>query len=125
VHVSYPDRVHESIPGFAMPPDDEVRRAADRLRMLSDPTRIKILLALLQGENSVACLADLVGVTATVVSQHLSKLRLAGVVENRREGTFIYYTVEDPVVRSVLDQVLTTASLKTPSLRTHPRCEGS
>jgi DNA-binding transcriptional ArsR family regulator len=115
VQVSYSERVHESIPGFAMPTDDEVRRAADRLRMLSDPTRIKILLALLQGENSVACLADLVGVTPTVVSQHLSKLRLAGVVENRREGTYIYYSVEDPIVRAVLDQVLTGTPLTTPS----------
>ncbi|MFP5071817.1 ArsR/SmtB family transcription factor [Pseudonocardia nantongensis] len=98
--------MHESIPGFSMPPDDEVRRAADALRMLSDPTRIKILWALLQGESSVACLAELVGVAPTAVSQHLSKLRLAGLVENRREGTFVYYTVEDPTVRAVLERVL-------------------
>lgn len=98
--------MHESIPGFAMPPEDEVRRAADAMRMLSDPTRIKILWALLQGESSVACLADLVGAAPTAVSQHLAKLRLAGVVENRREGTFVYYTVEDPTIRAVLERVL-------------------
>lgn len=98
--------VHESIPGFAMPADGEVRRAADSLRMLADPTRIKILWALLQGESSVACLADLVGAAPTAVSQHLAKLRLAGLVENRREGTYVYYTVEDPTVRAVLERVL-------------------
>lgn len=92
-----------------MPPDDEVRRAADSLRMLSDPTRIKILWALLQGETSVACLADLIGATPTAVSQHLSKLRLAGLVENRREGTFVYYTVEDPTIRPILEQALPSA----------------
>ncbi|GAA1387671.1 metalloregulator ArsR/SmtB family transcription factor [Pseudonocardia kongjuensis] len=98
--------MHESIPGFAMPADGEVRRAADSLRMLADPTRIKILWALLQGESSVACLADLVGAAPTAVSQHLAKLRLAGLVENRREGTYVYYTVEDPTVRAVLERVL-------------------
>nr|WP_222132489.1 metalloregulator ArsR/SmtB family transcription factor [Pseudonocardia sp. C8] len=89
-----------------MPPDEDVRRAADAMRMLSDPTRIKILWALLQGESSVACLAELVGAAPTAVSQHLAKLRLAGLVENRREGTFVYYTVDDPTVRAVLERVL-------------------
>lgn len=103
--------MHESIPGFAMPSDAAVRRAADALRMLSDPTRIKILWALLQGETSVACLAELIGATPTAVSQHLSKLRLAGVVENRREGTYVYYTVEDSLIRPVLEQFLLTSSL--------------
>lgn len=98
--------VHESIPGFAMPTDEEVRHAADALRMLSDPTRIKILWALLQGESSVACLAELVGAAPTAVSQHLAKLRLAGVVGNRREGTFVYYTVEDPQVGALLERAL-------------------
>jgi DNA-binding transcriptional ArsR family regulator len=98
--------VHESIHGFAMPPEDEVRRVADAMRMLSDPTRVKILWALLQGESSVACLADLVGAAPTAVSQHLSKLRLSGLVENRREGTYVYYTVEDATVRAVLERML-------------------
>ncbi|ALE86177.1 winged helix-turn-helix transcriptional regulator [Pseudonocardia sp. EV170527-09] len=89
-----------------MPPEDEVRRVADAMRMLSDPTRVKILWALMQGESSVACLADLVGAAPTAVSQHLSKLRLSGLVENRREGTYVYYTVEDATVRAVLERVL-------------------
>ncbi|WP_298800356.1 metalloregulator ArsR/SmtB family transcription factor [uncultured Pseudonocardia sp.] len=98
--------MHESFAGFAMPAEDEVRHAADLLRMLSDPTRIKILWALLQGESSVACLAELVGATPTAVSQHLSKLRLAGYVQNRREATFIYYTIENPAIRPILDHLL-------------------
>lgn len=40
------------------------------------------------------------------MSQHLSKLRLSGLVENRREGTYVYYTVEDATVRAVLERVL-------------------
>ncbi|GAA4535514.1 metalloregulator ArsR/SmtB family transcription factor [Pseudonocardia xishanensis] len=98
--------MHEGIPDFAMPPEDQVRRAADALRMLADPTRIKILWALLQGETSVACLAELVGAAPTAVSQHLAKLRLAGLVEGRREGTFVYYTAENARVRRLLTEAL-------------------
>ncbi|MCF7552656.1 metalloregulator ArsR/SmtB family transcription factor [Pseudonocardia sp. WMMC193] len=98
--------MHEGIPDFAMPSEQEVRRAADSLRLLADPTRIKILWALLQGETSVACLAELVGAAPTTVSQHLSKLRLAGLVEGRREGTFIYYTAENAHVRALLTEAL-------------------
>lgn len=58
--------------------------AAESFRLLADPTRIKILWVLLQGESSVASLAELVGAAPTAVSQHLAKLRLAGLVRGRR-----------------------------------------
>lgn len=98
--------VHESVTGFAMPPEGRVRAAADAFRLLSDPTRIKILWALLQGETSVANLAEVVGAAPTVVSQHLSKLRLAGLVHGRREGTYVYYTAADERVRRLLHEAL-------------------
>jgi ArsR family transcriptional regulator len=89
-----------------MPDDAQVQRAADTFRLLSDPTRVRILWALLQGESSVACLADLCGVTPTSVSQHLAKLRLAGLVHGRREGTFVYYVAADEHLRRLLDEAL-------------------
>jgi len=87
--------VHGDISDFQMPADDQVHLAAESLRLLADATRIKILWALLQGESSVTCLAEIVGATPTAVSQHLAKLRLAGLVRGRREGTFIYYHVRN------------------------------
>ncbi|MEU6643152.1 metalloregulator ArsR/SmtB family transcription factor [Saccharomonospora sp. NPDC046836] len=98
--------MHTSLPDFEMPDDGQVHRAADAFRLLSDPTRVKILWALLQGETSVACLAELVGSAPTAVSQHLAKLRLAGLVHGRREGTFIYYTAADDHVRRLLTEAL-------------------
>jgi DNA-binding transcriptional ArsR family regulator len=74
--------------------------------MLADPTRIKLLWALLQGESSVSCLAELVNAGPTTVSQHLAKLRLAGLVRGRREGTFVYYTAADEHVRALLAEAL-------------------
>jgi DNA-binding transcriptional ArsR family regulator len=98
--------MHTSLPEFQMPDDEQVERAADAFRLLGDTTRIKILWALLQGETSVACLAELVGAAPTAVSQHLSKLRLAGIVRGRRRGTFVYYTVADEQVRRLLAEAL-------------------
>jgi DNA-binding transcriptional ArsR family regulator len=89
-----------------MPNDEQVHLAAEGFRLLADPTRIKILWALLQGESSVACLADLVGAAPTAVSQHLAKLRLAGLVRGRREGTFVYYSAADIHVRALLAEAL-------------------
>jgi len=98
--------MHEGLPNFTMPDDDQVRAAADALRILADPTRLKLMWALLQGEENVACLADLAGARPTAVSQHLAKLRLAGLVTTRREGTFVYYVAADDRVKPLLEQVL-------------------
>ena len=105
----YAAAVHGGIDGFEMPEPDDVRRAADALRMLADPTRLNILWALMQGETSVACLAELAGTSPTAVSQHLSKLRLAGLVTNRREGTFVFYTLADHHIGELVRQALSHA----------------
>jgi DNA-binding transcriptional ArsR family regulator len=105
--------VHRGIEGFDMPQPDDVRQAADALRMLADPTRLNILWALMQGETSVACLADLAGTTPTAVSQHLSKLRLAGLVTNRREGTFVFYALADHHIGELVTQALSHAGHRT------------
>ena len=98
--------MHSSLPDFDMPSEEQVHLAAESFRMLSDPTRIKVLWALLQGESSVACLAELAEVAPSAVSQHLAKLRLSGLVRGRREGTFVYYSAADNHVRDLLSQAL-------------------
>ena len=103
-----------------MPPADSVRRAADALRMLSDPTRLRILWALMQGETSVACLAELAGTSPTAVSQHLSKLRLAGLVTNRRAGTFVFYALADHHIGELVRQALSHADHHTGGTAAHP-----
>ena len=54
----------------------------------------------------MACLAELVGATPTAVSRHLSKLRLAGLVRGRRDGTFVHYTTVDADVSGLLAAAL-------------------
>ncbi|MFC4003731.1 ArsR/SmtB family transcription factor [Prauserella oleivorans] len=98
--------MHTSASEFDMPNDEQVHLAAETFRLLADPTRIKVLWALLQGESSVAFLAELAGASPTAVSQHLAKLRLAGLVTGRREGTFVYYSAANNHVRGLLAQAL-------------------
>lgn len=98
--------MHTSALDFDMPSEEQVHLAAESFRLLADPTRIKVLWALLQGESSVACLAELVDAAPTAVSQHLAKLRLAGLVTGRREGTFVYYSAANEHVRTLLNQAL-------------------
>ncbi len=103
-----------------MPTEAQVSVASDAFRLLSDPTRIKLLWALLQGESSVSCLADLVGASPTAVSQHLSKLRWAKLVSVRREGTFAYYSAADDHVARLLVEALYHADHQVLGLPDHP-----
>jgi DNA-binding transcriptional ArsR family regulator len=102
--------MHASIEGFAMPPAARVEAAATRMRLLGDPTRLRILCALGQGESDVGCLAELAGAGLPTVSQHLAKLRLAGVVKTRREGQHVVYELVDPTVRALLVDLLGQAA---------------
>ena len=61
------------------------------LRLLADPTRLRLLLLLEQAELSVAELQDILGMGQSRISSHLAQLRRAGVVENRRAGKNVYY----------------------------------
>ncbi|MDO5740310.1 MAG: metalloregulator ArsR/SmtB family transcription factor [Ornithinimicrobium sp.] len=92
-----------------VPADQHADQAARTFKLLTDPTRIKILWVLQQGERSVNDLAERVGANATVVSQHLAKLRLAGLVTSRREATFAYYSTTSAHVHNLLMEALAYA----------------
>ena len=77
---------------------------AEMFRLLGDPTRVRILFALLEaGELCVCDIAEVVQTTDTKVSQAMRLLRSAGVVRNRRDGRNIFYRLDDGHVRMLLD----------------------
>ncbi|AXK46124.1 ArsR/SmtB family transcription factor [Brachybacterium saurashtrense] len=104
-------------PVHAVPDDEHAQIASSTFRMLADATRVKILWALFAQEASVNALAEAVGAAPAAVSQHLAKLRLAGLVESRREGTFAYYRATDPHVRRLLAEALSHAEHVTGAAR--------
>lgn len=90
----------------APPSADQVSAAVGTLKLLADPTRLRIVWALLHGEHSVGELADHLGVPPAGVSQHLAKLRLAHLVSTRREGNRIHYVADNDHVRRLVGEAL-------------------
>lgn len=85
-------------------PSETAADLAEMFRLLGDPTRVRILYALLEvGELCVGDLAAVVGTSETKVSQAMRLLRSAAVVRNRREGRHIFYRLDDAHVRMLLD----------------------
>ncbi len=91
------------------PSESEFAAAVSTLKLLADATRLRIMWALLHGEHAVNEIADHVGCTPTVVSQHLAKLRLAGLVARRREGTRIFYAIENDHIQRLATEALLQA----------------
>ena len=83
---------------------DDAGRLADLFRLLGDPTRTRMLYALLEaGELCVCDLAATIDLPESRLSHALRLLRTAGVVKNRRDGRMVYYSLDDSHVRLLLD----------------------
>lgn len=81
---------------FVNEPDSQfVELAVEVFGMLADATRVRLILALRDGELSVNHLADIVEKTPAAVSQHLAKLRLARIVATRQDGQRVFYRLQD------------------------------
>jgi DNA-binding transcriptional ArsR family regulator len=76
--------------------------AVEVFAMLADATRVRLILALRDGEMSVNELADVVGKSQAAVSQHLAKMRLARMVSTRQQGTRVFYRLENEHARQLV-----------------------
>jgi DNA-binding transcriptional ArsR family regulator len=75
--------------------EPERQRSASIARALADPKRLCVLETLARGERSVSDLSRDVGCQVPNMSQHLSVLRAAGLVQARRDGSTVYYSLAD------------------------------
>jgi DNA-binding transcriptional ArsR family regulator len=87
------------------PAGPQLRAAAATFDLLSAPTRLHLMWLLARSEHDVGSLAARTGATVPLVSQHLAKLRLAGLVTARRDGRRHIYAVEDPHVITLIEQI--------------------
>ena len=74
----------------------------DTLKALSDPTRRKILELLKKGSLSAGEIGDHFEMTGATVSHHLSILKKAGLVDDSKKGTFVYYEINTSVMEDIL-----------------------
>lgn len=91
----------------AMPGEGDITDLADVFGLLSDPGRLRLLVALLEGEMCVCDLAATSGQSESSVSHALRLLRAHRVVRARRSGRMSFYSLEDAHVRVLLDLALT------------------
>ena len=82
---------------------------ARHFSLLSEPTRLKILHAICRDERSVSQIVTATGATQTNVSRHLALMHQAGVVTRRRDGSAVFYRVDNPefveICRNVCIQI--------------------
>ncbi|WP_041318011.1 ArsR/SmtB family transcription factor [Saccharothrix espanaensis] len=92
-----------------LPSGEHVEAAVDGFRMLADRTRFQMMWLLCGAEYDVTSLATVVGIARPAVSQHLAKLRLAGLVSMHRDGRRAVYRARGGHVRRLLAEAFQAA----------------
>ena len=82
--------------------DDALERLTRIYKVMGDPTRLKIIIALRGGEMCVCDIAAFLGMSESAVSHQLRRMRELAVVRSRREGQVLYYRIEDDHVKSLI-----------------------
>ena len=103
-HLVHADRVQRA--GISMPDERTLDDLADFFKMLSHPTRLKVIHALEREELCVCDLAAVLGMTESAVSHQLRLLRNMRLVRHRREGKLVYYALDDQHVRELYEAAL-------------------
>lgn len=101
------EQVHEELVRQVegqLPQDELLYDLAELFKMFGDSTRIKILYALFESELCVCDIARVLGLTQSAISHQLRILKSAKLVQYRREGKTVYYSLADGHVRSIIGQ---------------------
>ena len=89
------------------PPDDaRIALIAETYRLLGDPTRLRVLLACLDGPLAVGAIAERPGASQPLVSHHLRLLKGARLVRADRQGKQVYYEADDLHVRRMVEDMV-------------------
>lgn len=99
----HPGNRHGSV--APIPTGAQLQAAAETFAMLATPTRLHLVWLLAHQDHDVGSLAEQVGVPVATVSQHLAKLRFTGLVSAHRNGRRQIYSVDDPHVVALVDQI--------------------
>jgi DNA-binding transcriptional ArsR family regulator len=93
------------------PTQPQLRAAAATFALLGSAPRLHLAWLMAHEKCDVGTLARRVGLSIPTTSQHLAKLRLAGIVSAMREGRHTYYTVDDPHVLTMIGQIFSHIAL--------------
>ena len=98
------DKASKTLPGIddVHSTDDLINAVAESFKALADPTRLRILALLFDGERSVSDLANHLDVSQSAVSHQLRLLRSMNIVRYHKEGREVFYDLADDHVRDIL-----------------------
>jgi DNA-binding transcriptional ArsR family regulator len=82
---------------------EQARKAGDLMKALSHESRLLILCILVEGEKSVSELEDIMNMPQAAVSQQLARLRFDRLVQTRRDGRMVYYSIADEEVAQLVE----------------------
>ena len=82
--------------------EEDATRVALAFRALSDPTRVRIVSAILESERCVHDLCEALDLEQSAVSHQLRQLRNQGLVQSRKEGRHVFYQLDDNHVQKLL-----------------------
>ncbi len=90
----------------AMPAKETIAHLADFYKVMADPTRLTLLMAMVESELCVSDLCSLVGMSRSAISHQLKSLKNASLVKSRKEGKTVYYSLDDEHIHSVIKVAL-------------------
>jgi DNA-binding transcriptional ArsR family regulator len=85
-----------------MPPNGRLHLLSNTFKLLGDPSRLKIVLAISMEELCVCDIASLLGVTRSAISHQLRLLKSSRLVKFRRAGKMVYYSLDDEHIKYLL-----------------------
>ena len=100
----------------------DLKRAADLFHALSDPTRLGIIEQLRGGEQCVCDLTDILETGQSRLSFHLKTLKDAGLLRDRRQGRWIYYSLEPHAIAEI-ESAVAAIKPRALELRAARRCD--
>lgn len=83
--------------------EEDIYEMSDIFKAFSDPTRLRIIDALINSELCVCCISSLLELSQPAVSHHLKALRQTRIVKSRRDGKEIYYSLDDEHIRLLFE----------------------
>lgn len=89
-----------------LPPTEDIDRLGEFYKMFAEPTRLKIIGALLQGELCVGSITNILDMSQSSVSHQLRLLKRLNLIKSRKEGKWVYYSISDDHVRTIYEMGL-------------------
>ena len=82
--------------------DENIWSLTETFKVLSDPTRLKIVLALMKEELCVFDIAELIGISESAVSHQMRMLKTLRLVKQRKDGKMVFYSLEDEHIEDLI-----------------------